>query len=295
MRIAWDNGRNLLAALERIREQGNTATQQLATGRRVDLPSDDPAAAAAWVGVRTRLDQADQFTRNISSLRATAQTSDSVLNSVVLSLTRAIALGTEGGNGTLSDPARQALAQEVSNLHTQLMDLANTSINGIYLFAGTAVTTPPYMADAASSSGVQYNGNGNAITAEINSSETIQVQLPGDSIFSSAGADVFQALHDLTTALQTGGDVAGATTSVKTALDHVGVQRISYGAVLARLDQTEQALGSEKVSLGRQESDLVAADIAQVATDYSQAQTALQAALQAGGKLSQLTLLDFLR
>ncbi|HWP85364.1 MAG TPA: flagellin, partial [Terriglobia bacterium] len=243
----------------------------------------------------TRLDQADQFTRNLSSLRATVQTADSVLSQVVLALTRAIALGTQGANGTLSDPQRQALAQEVRNIHTQLLELSNTAVNGVYLFAGTAVTAPPYAADPNAPSGVQYNGNANALRVEIASGETIQTQLPGSQIFSSPGADAFQALHDLAVALHSGGDAAAATASLKAALDHIGVQRIAYGSALSRLEQAEQALGRETVSLHQQESDLVAADLARAATDYSRAQTALQAALQAGGQLSRWSLLDFLR
>lgn len=295
MRVAWDTNRNLLAALENIREQSDTALQQLASGRRVALPSDGPAAASAWVGVHTELAQTDQFARNISGLRTTIQSADSALNAVVTAMTRAISLGTQGGNGTLSAEQRQALAQEVGHIQEQLVGLGNTSVNGIYLFAGTEVTTKPYALDPLATSGVQYSGNANGVSVEIAPGESIKTQIPGSDLFNATGADVFQAIHDLYDALQNGGDVATATTNVKKALDHVGVERISLGSALNRLNQTEQSLGNEKVLLTTREDDLVSADLAEAATHFSQAQTALSAAIQAGSKVSQLSLLDFLR
>jgi len=294
MRVAGDMSRNLLFALDNIREQSDQALEQLSTGRRVNAPSDDPAAASGWLAVRSEMAQTDQFARNLSGLRMLISTADSALNGVVSALTRAISLGTQGGSGTVSAEQRQALAEEVGHLQEQVVDLANTSVNGVYLFAGTEVSNKPYAMDPLAASGVTYAGNNSAVSVEISKGQVLQTQTPGSEIFNASGNDVFQALHDLYQALTSGGDVAAATAAVKSSLEHVSLQRISYGSALAQLDQTEQSLGDAKVQLSAREDDLVGADLAEVASRFSRIQTALNAAIQAGGKASQLSLLDFL-
>jgi flagellin-like hook-associated protein FlgL len=67
----------------------------LTTGERVNVNSDDPAAAARQVGLAAQSDSCDQFLRSISSVWSELQTADSALNSEVTALQRAITLGVE--------------------------------------------------------------------------------------------------------------------------------------------------------------------------------------------------------
>lgn len=295
MRIAGNLVTGFLNEVNHLREQSDVAEKQLSSGVRVQLPSDDPASAAALIGNRSQSSMNDQFSRNLSGLQATVQAQDSALNSVVLALNQAIALGTQGASGTVSAEDRLALSQRVSDLRAQLVDLANSSLNGIYLFAGTAVTGQPYAVDPSAAAGVTYSGTGTTTTVDVAPGETLNIFVPGAQIFSDPAGDVFQTMQDLATALQSGGDAAAATLAVKKALDHVGIQRVSIGSTLARLGQAGQSLSVEKLQLSQQENDLIGADLTQAATNFTHAQTALSAALQAGGKLSQLSLLDFLR
>jgi len=69
--------------------------------------------------------QADSFLRSIASVNGLLQTTDSTLSSVVTALQRAISLGVEGANGTLSDPDRAAIASELTSIRQQMMSLAS--------------------------------------------------------------------------------------------------------------------------------------------------------------------------
>src|SRR5437879_1614363 len=102
MRVNPNITPDVLDALSRTRFEEETALTQLSTGRRVNVPSDDPSAAAVLVVNRAQSARADQFLRSIAGVRLQLQTADSTLNSVVLALQRAISLGTEGANGTMS-------------------------------------------------------------------------------------------------------------------------------------------------------------------------------------------------
>src|SRR5437868_1009390 len=95
----------------------------------------------------------------LPGLLAAIQQNEQNMNTVTV-LTRAISIGTEGANGTLSPGDRQAIAGEVQGLTTQLLGLANTQYQGTYIFSGTAVTTQPFTLNAATNT-VAYNGNAN--------------------------------------------------------------------------------------------------------------------------------------
>lgn len=165
---------DLLSALAQTRQQENTATLQLATGSRINQPSDDPAGAAQMVTNRDLGRQADSFLRSITSVNGLLQTSDSTLSSVVTALQRVISLGVQGANGTLSNSDRSDIASELSGVQQQLISLANTSYQDEFIFAGTA-TTQPFVASSTSSSGVSYQGNAGTNSVQVGTNYSLQI------------------------------------------------------------------------------------------------------------------------
>ena len=281
--------------MDRIREQENDALLEIASGRRIHSLSEEPATAASWVQNRLQIKETDQFLRNLSGLRAGLQATDSALNSVVTTLTRAISLGVQGANGTLSAQNRLVVAQEVRSLQQQLVDLANHSFQGTYVFAGTAVTTQPFVLDPGDPAGVRYDGNSAVNSVEIADGQIVPINLPGNQIFRDPAADVFLAMQNLIDALESGTGIEAANVEVQKAFGHVNALRTFYGTTLGRLDTTELFLSREKFEFSRQENDLVGADLAASVTRLVQAENARDALLAAGGRISQLSLLDFLR
>jgi len=116
-------------------------------------------------------------------------------------------------------------------------------------------------------------------------------------MFQGAGGDVMNSLQQLVTALQSGDTTAigSATTQLRTAFNYVTQQRVFYGNAVDQLNDNQTFLQSEKVSLSSQENDLVGVDLSKAATDLSQAEITHQAALAAAAKVSQNTLLDYLK
>lgn len=285
----------LTTLLQQDRANINTALQEIATGQSVNQLSDNPASAALLVDNKTEAAAVDQFQHSITTIQGQLQAADSGLNSVVHDLTQAIALGTEGANGPLSQAERNAVAQQVSNIQQDVLGLANSTYQGSYIFAGTAVTAAPYVVDNTSPSGVKYVGNTEVNNVDVGLGQSVPMNMPGSTIFNAAGADVFQALHDLTSALQTNGNIAGATAEVKSAFDAVGQQRTFYGATLQRLDAASFNLNQETLTLSQQQNDLISADPSKAASDLLQSETTLNAALAAFGKVTQNTLMDYIK
>jgi flagellar hook-associated protein 3 FlgL len=297
MRVNPNFTPDILTDLWQSQAQEQTFIEQLATGKRVNMPSDDPAAAAADVQNQAFQGQTDQYLKNTTSLEAMFQTADSTLSSVVSSLNQAISLGVQGANGTLSSADMQAIAQQVQGIQSQMVGLGNTSYEGSYLFGGTDTQSPPFTLDSTQPSGVRYNGNAGVNTVDIGQGRSIQTNLPGSQIFQGAGGNIMNSLQQLVTALQSGNsaNIGTATTQVTSALSYLSQQRVFYGSAANQLNANQSFLQQEQVNLKTQDNNLVGADLAAAATGLAQAQTAQSAALAALAKVIPQSLLDYLK
>ena len=297
MRLNPNFAPDILNDVWQAQDQVQNAMDELATGRRVNMPSDDPVAFAADIENQASQAQNDQYQQNTSNLDGLFQTADSTLSSVVTSLNQAISLGTQGTDGTLTLANQQALAVQVQGIQSQIVQDANTSYQGSYIFAGTATTTPPFAPNSSQASGVTYNGNSGINSVEISDGRSIQTNVPGSQIFLGSGGNVMQSLQQLVTALNGGNASAieSATSSVNTALNYVSQQREFYGSATDQLNSNQSFLQQEEVNLKSQDTSLVGADMATAATDLSQATATHDAALAALAKVIPTSLLNYLQ
>jgi flagellar hook-associated protein 3 FlgL len=286
---------DLLAALGLTQQQITTDLQQISSGQSVSVPSDNPAAAAALVENAAQTSAADQFLRSLGSVQGEVQTADSTLSSVTTALQRAISLGVEGANGTLNDADRAAIATEVKGIQSQLLNLANLSYQGNYVFAGTKTQTAPYVLDPTSPSGVSYVGNSTTNHVTLGDHFTLQTNLPGSQLFSAPGNDVFQAVQDLMTSLQSGAGISAAVTEVSQASSYVDTQRVFFGNAENQLNAQQTYLTSDTTQLAQQQNALGAANLPAVITNLTSAETAHQATLEAVASATQTNLFSYLK
>ena len=298
MRISPASTQILLNALNVSDRAEQMALTQLTTGRRVNVASDDPAAAAVEVQIASDSGRYDQFLRSISSISSELQVADSALNSSVTSLQRALTLGVQGANGTMSTTDRAALASEVQGIAQQLMSTANLTYNGKYLFGGTASSQPPYVTDASSPGGVEYQGNDAVNQVETEDGSQVTMNQPGSRLFSAPGANLFQSLSDLANALQstssTTDDISQATENLRQAFDHLNSARVFYGNTIDQLNSNQSFLQAEKLQLSQQMNSAVGVDANAAASNLVQAENARSAALAAAARTSSMSLLDYL-
>lgn len=286
---------NILADLQQSQSTLNTALQQVATGLSVSVPSDNPAASAAMVQNTIETGNVDQYTKNISTVLASVESASSVLSNVVTALTHAVSLGTEGANGTNTTSNLQAIAAQVQGVLSTIVSQANTSVAGAYLFGGTGSSTP-YTAAPSSSTGYTYNGNTDETSVAVGDSLSVQVNLPGNQIFSNSSNNVLGAVSSLVNALQSG-NTSGIETAINaltSAIAFVGKQQAFYGNAESQLNSQDAFLQQETVSLASQATNLVGINLATAATNLSQAETDNSAALAATAKVLPNTLLSYL-
>lgn len=297
MRVDPNQGRALLSQIQASEQTLQTATSQLASGKRVVLPSDDPTAFGENVRSLATSAAVDRYSTNAETVVSQAQQADSALSSVVSSLTQAVSLGTEGGNGTMSTSDRAALAGQVRGLLANVLTQANLRVGGQSIFGGTATAADAFSADSTAASGFTYNGNSGVNQASIGDGLQVALNVPGDQIFLGSGGGVLGSLTQLIGALQGGSasDVGAATSAVSAAIAQVGQQRVVYANAVSQAESQESYLSQETVSLSAQQSSLTGIDLATAATNLVQAQTAHTAVLAAAAKVLPTSLLDYLK
>jgi flagellar hook-associated protein 3 FlgL len=157
MRINPDTTASILASLNSALRSEREGLLQLASGRKIQSPSDDPAVSALLVRNRSWASANSEYISNGKNLQSMLQTADSVLSAGTSILTRAITLGVQGSNGTQTAENRRALAGEVRGIRDQMISIANSTFRGSYLFAGTASDQPAF--SEATDGTVHYEGN----------------------------------------------------------------------------------------------------------------------------------------
>lgn len=292
MRVTDMTG-TVLSAIWQAENSEQTALEQLSTGKRVNQPSDDPTAAAEDVLNLSQQAQVAQYTQTTGSLNGLFQTADSAIGSVITALNQAVSLGTEASSGTLSASDQQAIAANIQGVLNQVVQLANTSYQGSYIFGGTDVTNAPFSTGA---NGVTYNGNDGVNQAAIAQGLSIQTNVPGSQLFMQPGSDVIGSLEQLVTAVQNGDSTAtsNATTALSSALSYLSAQRVIYDNTMSQVNNEQTNLSQETTNLQSEENTLVGVDEAQAATELTQAQTDDQAVLEAAARVLPMSLLNYL-
>jgi len=172
------------ASMNRQQSELMQVSQQIASGRRVVNPSDDPQAASRAVGV----DQAKAVTEQYSDSRISARNSlsqtESILNSVSDAVTSAKTLLIQASSDTLSDVDRESIASELKGVYETMLGQANaTDGNGRYLFGGYKDNAPPFVKSAGGS--VEYQGDSNVREQRVDASRLMPANDNGETIFKS--------------------------------------------------------------------------------------------------------------
>jgi len=274
----------------------NTAVQQVATGQRVSVPSDDPSAASANVQSLAESANVDRYTKNGDAVVSQAQMADSALSNVVSELNQAITLGTQGADGSMTSDDRASIATQLQSLLSQVVSQANTTFNGVSLFSGTTAAMPAFVQDSTSPNGYSYQGNSGVNTAVIGDNLQVNVNVPGDQVFTNPNGNVLGSLTQLISALGSGTstDIGNAVAGVKTALTNVSQQRVLYAGVVNQVNAQESFLSQETISLTSQQQSLTGVDMSVAVSNLTQAQIAHSTILAAAAKVLPTSLLDYL-
>lgn len=288
------------AALFAKQERLSRLQQELATGRRMLTPADDPQGSQHAMRLATSLGRLAVYSQNMQMAQTRLKYEDTVLQAAhgVLDMARNAAMGVQ----MQTDMAlRNKVADYLTQLRADLLAYGNSrDANGDYLFAGSKAGAAPFQLSGGT---VSYQGDAFQLEVAISENRNIAAADPGDAVFSMGTAhDPFAAIQQLITDLQNPGltgsaystAIGNGVAKLAAALDQVDTLR---NAVANRMSEISSALTVATNLRLQSENELQkveSADTQKVAVELQLQQISLQASQQAFVNASQLSLFNYL-
>src|SRR5271170_6076717 len=124
--------------VQQITDRMNQDALEISSGVQMRQVSDNPDEVSALLQARAALASSQQISTNLASVKNEVDTGEQALESAVQLFDQVQTLGAEGATGTQTASTRTALALQLQNIEQQMVGLANTSVNGRYIFSGDA-------------------------------------------------------------------------------------------------------------------------------------------------------------
>jgi flagellar hook-associated protein 3 FlgL len=287
-----------LASLERVEARLNRAQRELASGKRIFNPSDEPDSISALLTVRAQFSSNEQAKLNLGRTKAEVDAAENGLRNAVSIFERARVLAAQAQSGFNSEPTFQALEQEAADLKQQLLNVANIAIEGRYIFSGNSDLTQPFTYDPNTRMVMPYQGSAATRQSLFPGGSPFAIAKSGGEIFDSQepGQNAFAALQQLEEALLSRDPEAirESLAVVESAATHIANQLTYYGSIQRRVVEASAAADAMSLSLQNQLVRLEEADATKSILDLQQGQFQLETALRVRGSMPRTSLFDYL-
>ena len=262
--------------------------QILSTGKRINKPSDDPLLISRALELKGKLRDIEQYLKNIHLASTYIDLAAQVIMEVGTLLNDVKIIALRESNATATADSRKSSAVEVASLREQLLNLANTSFGGRYIFAGTRTRTVPFTEDGT------YQGDEGEIKIQVGENHTIVVNVPGDKIF-KIEKDIFKVLSDLKQAMENNSieDIRNQINEIDKCISQVHRWEGEVGGRARRIEIFQNRLKDMEVQMTKFLSSTEDADVTKVAIELRSAGMAYQGALAAAQQILQSTMLRF--
>ena len=275
----------------------------IASQKRINRPSDDPIGIGKVLDYRQTLSSIEQYETNIQSGQERLEITEITLDLVdeLLKGVSAIAM-TEAGGTTES---RQLTVEQVKNLFDQVLDLANSKLNGDYMFSGYQTRTAPFSRDETLATTfdqftVTYNGDDGDARFIVAQNTEITIDADGRPLFHNAaagGINIFDAMRDLIVALEA--DDTAAISAQADLIDHGRKQinniRAANSPILYQLMTSENHWQNYKPKIQELLAKEEEVDVTQAVVELQSIELAYQTTLATTARVTQQGLIDFLK
>lgn len=275
------------------------ANNVVSSGKKINHLSDDPVGLANVLDLRASLADIKQIGRNINTGQSWLSAGEQALTQIEDLLSKAKALAVEMSSANKSAGQRQNAAATVDGYLRQVVSLANTEVNGRYIFGGTVTDTQSFTFDnEAAPTLVTYNGNNTAFAVKIGKDIDIAVGRDGEDVFGANWDDnnIFKTLIDFKNNLQTN-NVGGIQSAINIAdgnLNGVRAKIADTGSKMLRLDVKQSIIDDMNINYTERKSKIEDADIAEAVMNLKAKELAYQAALSSSSKVMDLSLVNYL-
>jgi flagellar hook-associated protein 3 FlgL len=303
-----------LAALSDIESRASNAERKVSSGKLMAYASDAPDQVSPLLLARARLLSTQQVSKNLNRAEAELNSAEAALSVAVSALERANQLGVQGASSTQTVAQRYTDSVEVQGVLEHLVSVANTTVEGRYVFSGDLYHNIPYTLDLAEPNGVSVYGGSDATRQLVDSSGVrFTISRSAQELFDDPAASAFGAVNQLRLALLNGptvpeGDpdystqyaaqsaaIDAALLAIKQAQTALSNQVSYYGTVQNRMTEAINTAKQLELRQTVELSNIEDADIAVAATELTQAETHRDAALSARSiRMNSKSLFDYI-
>lgn len=284
---------NMLRNLSKSYEKLAQYQDQISSQKKITRPSDDPVVAMKGISYRRNLQEVGQYKRNFGEAYNWLDNSDAALDKAGKAIQRIHELVVQASNDTYDESQRTSISKEISQLKEHLAEIANTKVGDKYLFNGTDTLSQPVELETAP---VTVSENKNPVQIELSKGINITVNVNPEDVFSK---DLFNDIEGLKLALENedsdGESLNAFLEKMDSHLSNVTNARADLGARANRVSLMEERMNEQEVIAAKVMSDNEDVDFEKVVTDLLAQESAHRAALSAGARIMQSTLMDFLR
>lgn len=271
--------------------------EEMASGKRILSPSDDPVASSQIMQIQSELTRIETLQSNANRAASELAMVESSIANVESILMRARELAVRGGNASLSAQDREIVATEIDGLREQLIAAANTQdSSGNYIYSGYAVETKPY---ADGGLNATFSGDSGGRTITIASGLTVDVRVSGDALFGEGLAaagdyNTFEALGFLSRALRADTSLDDYMTAIESNLENVRSVRTDIGVRMNRVEDQQALNDTFNLRLQETLSGLEDLDYTKAITEMNLQMVALEAAQKAYSASQKISLFNYL-
>ena len=285
----------MLGSLQSNYSQYGRLQMQMASGKEILQPSDDPIGSVALLGLKKEQKALSQYQDNISQVRTQLSQNEVQLETMTEMLLRVQDLTQTAANGTNGTAELKAFAVELRQIQQGLVDVANAKDeNGSYLFSGSKVDVKPVNLNGAG--GPQ--GDTRSRDVAVAHGVTISANNNASELFFASG-NFFQQFDSFLTALETAtGPVSTEANTMLAQLTatqgDISSVRSGIGARINTLDQLNTSHGEMKLFSTDVSNEIESLDYSAATTKMSDVLLALQVTQQSFGKVNSLSLFNYL-
>jgi len=271
--------------------------RQVSTGKRVEKPSDDPAAALGSVGEHNEVAAIDQYARATDTVGSRLAVVDTVLSDLITQLQNGLVSSTSARGSSKTQIQREAAATELEAVRDTIFSDMTTAFNGSYLFSGANSTVAPYSRPPGGPVSA-YAGSANEMLVDVDQQRAVKITFDGQQITQGSDAqDIFVEFDNLIAAVRAGNaaGIDAGMDALQRMFDRVSKAQGRVGADLRTVDEQKVRLSELKRSSNKRLSALEDTNMAEAISEMAQADAAYRAALGAASTVTKQSLMDYLR
>lgn len=306
----------LMKNLNRNLKRMENHQYQLATGKKIVRPSQDPVGITRSLQARTELSKIEQYIKNVEDAKAWLVEAETALDEINSLIVRAYELTVDAANDSKTPEDRQAIAKEIDQLMKQLLEAANSSYAGRSVFGGYNTAEKPFeVREIDGQMFLLYNGEEIAnlsdpdsqpdvnvvlekIEFEVGAGVKMDIATPGPEVLGTGNDNLYAVFYGLFQALNDGTNkdrISEYIGKLQDQQQHILSQLAEVGGKTNRLDLIKTRLEADELNYTSIKSHVEDVDHEKVIMEFMMAEIVYRSSLAVGARIIQPTLVDFLR